>query len=117
MTPAYLNAHQAAAYLGVGLRTIHKLRKSPDFPKPRNFGDRSTRWKLADLEAWADAQPCVDGRAEPAGLTRARGSRRGQTKGTPTPSTAEPRQSVASTSGKDFEPPAGSEIEPAEAAL
>ena len=71
MEPLLVDVYRAAELLGVGVRTIHKLRHDPSFPRPISLGARATRWRMAELAAWADGRPRIDGRAEPAELTRA----------------------------------------------
>lgn len=119
MEPLLVDVYRAAELLGVGVRTIHKLRHDPSFPRPISLGARATRWRMAELAAWADGRPRIDGRAEPAELARARNAKRtlggtagGSGGGTRTPTSANPRRSRGSTSGPDFEPPSGPPSDP-----
>jgi predicted DNA-binding transcriptional regulator AlpA len=102
---------EAAALLGLGLRTFHKLRASADFPKARVLSTRAIRWKVADLIEWADRQATDAKRPEPIELATARAARRaasasggGLSGGIPAVATEEPRQSVASAPGSGLEP-------------
>jgi len=115
MEPLLVDVFGAAELLGVGVRTIHKLRHDPTFPRPIALSARATRFRTAELAAWADGRPRIDGRAEPAELTLARNARRsagrtagGTVEGTQKPTSASPRQARGSTYGPDFEPPSGS---------
>jgi predicted DNA-binding transcriptional regulator AlpA len=119
MEPLLVDVYRAAELLGVGVRTIHKLRHDPSFPRPISLGARATRWRMAELAAWADGQPRIDGRAEPAELTRARNARRsaggtagGTGGGTQAPTSESPRRARGSTSGPDFEPSGGPPLDP-----
>lgn len=124
--PEYLDARQAAAFLGVGLRTLHTLRKADDFPPARVFGERATRWKRAELEQWADdaARKSAAARQEPASLVCARQSRRGtpggsaggQAGGLATPAAGKPRRASWLKSAAGVEPLTGAKSNPAEAA-
>lgn len=119
MEPLLVDVYRAAELLGVGVRTIHKLRHDPSFPRPISLGARATRWRMAELAAWADGRPRIDGRAEPAELTRARNAKRtvggtagGSGGGPQMPTDANPRRPRGSTSGPDFEPPGRSPSDP-----
>ena len=48
----YLNTRQAAVYLGLSSRTLHRYRVSGDEPVFHCFGHRIL-YHRADLEAWA----------------------------------------------------------------
>jgi prophage regulatory protein len=52
----YLNVEEVAACLGVSTDTIWRMKREGRFPKAKKFGSRITRWHLADLEAWEEAQ-------------------------------------------------------------
>jgi predicted DNA-binding transcriptional regulator AlpA len=119
MEPLLVDVYRAAELLGVGVRTIHKLRHDPSFPRAISLGARATRFRTAELVAWADGQPRIEGRAEPAELARARDARRsaggtagGVGGGSKTPGGANPRWARGSASGPDFEPPSGSISDP-----
>ena len=119
MDPLLVDVYRAAELLGVSVRTIHKLRRDPTFPLAISLGARATRFHTAELAAWADGQPRIAGRAEPAELTRARNSRRlaggtvgGTGGGIQTPASADARRSRGSTSGPDFEPSGGPLLDP-----
>lgn len=55
MTPNvtyYLTVEQVAARLGVSRDSIWRWKRNGTFPKAVKLGGRTTRWKLADVEAW-----------------------------------------------------------------
>lgn len=49
-----LNVQDVKALTGFSVTTIYKLVKNNNFPQPKKYG-RSTRWKLADIEAYINA--------------------------------------------------------------
>ena len=56
--PAVLRAKVAAKYLGIGLSSLwRKAKIDPTFPKPIKLGERTTVWRLADLDTWLNKQP------------------------------------------------------------
>jgi len=81
----------------------------PTFPQPRCFGERATRWKASELEAWADTRTGGK-RSEPVALTTARAAKRGpkggRSGGTATPRAQDPLQSCSLKSQEDFVPSA-----------
>ncbi|WP_417723386.1 helix-turn-helix transcriptional regulator [Salipiger sp.] len=48
----YLNVQQVAERLGVSAASIWRWKRDGDFPRAVKLGGRTTRWKLADVEAW-----------------------------------------------------------------
>ena len=54
----YVRAGAAHEIFGVSKTTFWRLTKTEGFPKKRRFGGASA-YKIAELEAWADAQ-CED---------------------------------------------------------
>ncbi|MCY3631133.1 MAG: hypothetical protein OXH29_00480 [bacterium] len=53
----YVSQAQAAAILGMSARTFRRRRdERADFPRPRDFGGGIKRWRISDLEAWAESQ-------------------------------------------------------------
>lgn len=71
-----LNFREAAALLGVSVRTFHLLRAESWFPPPLALGPRLLRWRRAELlEALAEKAPRQAARAEPAQLANARGAK------------------------------------------
>ena len=71
--PVLLTDSQAAACLGVSVRTFHNLRSEPWLPKPVVLGPRLLRWPRTELEQAVltmprQAQPS----SEPAQLRRAK---------------------------------------------
>lgn len=54
----WLTADEAAVYLGYARRQyLERVAVQPGFPQPTYFGGKSARWRRADLDAWAEAQP------------------------------------------------------------
>ena len=45
---------QVAEFLGVCRRTIYRELARGKFPKPVRIGQRSVRWKVADIEAYVN---------------------------------------------------------------
>lgn len=55
--PSLMNADEVARELGVGVRTLQRLRQLGQMPKPITIGSQ-IRWKRADLERFMrEAQP------------------------------------------------------------
>ena len=69
-----LDAKNAAAFLGVSLRTLYALRASGDLPPPVQLGERIVRYRRADLVAFTERLQAPTVIPEPAQL--ARGKRR-----------------------------------------
>jgi predicted DNA-binding transcriptional regulator AlpA len=70
-----LNFREAAALLGISVRSFHLLRAEAWFPAPLELGPRLLRWRRAELiEALAEKAPRQVVRAEPHQLAGARGS-------------------------------------------
>lgn len=62
MSPDYLSDKQAATRFGVTRATIRKwARTNPEFPRPVKLSDKCTRWRVADLDAFALSR--MEGRA------------------------------------------------------
>lgn len=69
-----LNFKQAAALLGVSVRTFHALRAEAWFPAALELGPRLLRWRRSELlEALTDKAPRQVARPEPQQLANARG--------------------------------------------
>ncbi|MGP9509522.1 MULTISPECIES: helix-turn-helix transcriptional regulator [unclassified Halomonas] len=52
---AYLTAKQVAERLGVSINTVWRwVREQDDFPKPKKLGEKTTRWRLEDVDNWAN---------------------------------------------------------------
>ena len=49
--PALMDANEVARELGVGLRTLQRLRQLGQVPSPITIGGQ-IRWRRADVEAW-----------------------------------------------------------------
>jgi predicted DNA-binding transcriptional regulator AlpA len=121
--PILVDVNGVAALLGVGLRTVHKLRHEPEFPQPVALGARATRWKVAEVVAWVESRPRVADRPEPAELTRARAAKRatggsegGAGGGLESPPAGNPRRPRRLKSGADFVPPKGQKSNPGKGA-
>lgn len=49
----FLRVREVADLLGIGVSTIWRwLKRNPDFPRPVHLSNGSTRWRVADLEAY-----------------------------------------------------------------
>jgi predicted DNA-binding transcriptional regulator AlpA len=70
--PVLLSDVQAAACLGVSVRTFHTLRHEPWMPLPIQLGPRLLRWPRTELEQAVASMPRKQKTAEPAQLLRAR---------------------------------------------
>lgn len=57
----YLTVTETAKYLGMGKQTIYNWSASEDCPLPKYTFGRGVRFKLSDIEAYAEAhrQPTV----------------------------------------------------------
>lgn len=71
-TTILVSVTDAADLLGVSERTIHELRRRPDFPKPVELGRRCVRWHLEELRAWATELPRQQILEEPSQLAQKR---------------------------------------------
>lgn len=57
-TRAAIRAKEAASYLGIGVSSLwRKAKIDPTFPKPIKLGERTTVWRLSDLDTWLNEQP------------------------------------------------------------
>ncbi len=56
-TKLFLRAADVAARLGVSVRTVHRLRRSKDFPKARRISGRTVGWLEAEISEWARNRP------------------------------------------------------------
>lgn len=52
----YLNVQQIADRLGVSVASIWRWKRTGSFPRAVKLGDRTTRWRLADIEAWESSR-------------------------------------------------------------
>ncbi len=43
--------------LSIGRNTLHKLRKTGDFPACIVLGERAVEWKLSDIKCWIESRP------------------------------------------------------------
>lgn len=64
----FLTSREAAAFLGLSLRTLKHLRSRGTGPPYYQFGDRLLRYRVRDLHVWA---------LEPVQVTGARDRKRG----------------------------------------
>lgn len=48
----FLNVNQVAERLGVSTDSIWRWKRQGEFPMAVKLGGRTTRWRLADVEAW-----------------------------------------------------------------
>ena len=71
----WLTAQQAASFLSVSLRTFRDLAKEPDFPPAKVLGPRSSRWDLAQLQAWMERKSDFRPGAEPPELAQRRAAK------------------------------------------
>jgi len=49
---ALLNSKETAEFLGIGVSTLYRYKKSSDFPKPIIYTNQTIRFKRDDLEAF-----------------------------------------------------------------
>jgi prophage regulatory protein len=57
MKPEYVSDKEAAIRFAVTRNTIRKwVRVNPEFPRPIKLSEGCTRWRVADLDAWASKQ-------------------------------------------------------------
>ena len=68
-TPQYLTDKDTAARYTVSRGTIWRWIREGNFPQPVRFGAASTRWRLADLEAW-EAERAADASLAPLSIHR-----------------------------------------------
>lgn len=54
-TPLAVNLADAAALFGVSPRTWARMHAAGHCPEPLRLGERSIRWAVDDLQAWAAA--------------------------------------------------------------
>ena len=55
--PAYLDMPSACTFVALSESTLQKMIEEGTFPKPRAVSGRCVRWKVSDLEAWAESRP------------------------------------------------------------
>jgi predicted DNA-binding transcriptional regulator AlpA len=53
--PILVDAHHAAALLGIGLRTLRAMDASGRLPAPVRLSRGCVRWRLSELREWIDA--------------------------------------------------------------
>ena len=49
---ALLNSRETVEFLGIGVSTLYRYKKSSDFPKPIIYTNQTIRFKRDDLEAF-----------------------------------------------------------------
>ncbi len=54
----YLSVDQVAQRFGVSKDSIWRWKRKGDFPAPVKLGGTTTRWRLADIEAWESRLTC-----------------------------------------------------------
>ena len=57
ITPAALDAEQAALYVALSKTTVESLVRSGEFPKPRQLSPRRVGFLVAELDAWLASRP------------------------------------------------------------
>lgn len=57
MKPLLVRARDLEGVVGLHIRQVYRLIKRGEFPPPRQVGEKVSAWRMADLEAWADARP------------------------------------------------------------
>lgn len=78
-SPLLVTAPQAAALLGISERRFHTLRQRPDFAAAVGeirLGARSVRFRVADIDRWAQSVAGSARPPEPAHLAAGRERRR-----------------------------------------
>lgn len=55
----FLTVEQVAQRYSVSKDTIWRWRREGDFPRPVKLGDKTTRWRLRDLEEWEGQRICA----------------------------------------------------------
>jgi prophage regulatory protein len=58
--PVYLDKTATATFVSLSERTIEKLMRESDFPKPRLLSGRRVAWLVRELEVWAESRPVAD---------------------------------------------------------
>lgn len=88
MHDRYLKTDEAAELLGLSRRTLDRYRLTGDGPAFHKFGN-SVRYRLGDIETWADARRKTstsdDGGRDRGARRRPRGARRGSPRARPGP--------------------------------
>lgn len=59
-----LSQAEVARVLGVGISSIQRMRKDPNFPKRRRFGAGPKGWIYGEIESWVIAAPVDEGEDE-----------------------------------------------------
>lgn len=54
-TPLLVSARQAAALLGVSLRTLRAMDSAGKIPAPVRLSPGCVRWRVVELRAWTEA--------------------------------------------------------------
>lgn len=76
-----IDARECATLIGCSVRKFHQLRGHAGFPAPVSLGQRSVRWRAADIVAFVDALPIKVDRVEPRQLAASRIFRSGKPQG------------------------------------
>lgn len=56
----FLNASEAAGYIGIGRRSFYYLKNSGGFPRPKKIFGKMDYYLQEDLEVWAKSLPYED---------------------------------------------------------
>ena len=73
-----LDARQAAVFLGVSLRTLYALRAAGKLPMPVLLGERTVRYRRADLIAYVEGLQASATLPEPAQLVKGKRAARAE---------------------------------------
>ena len=57
--PDLLRCSEVVERFGVSKTQLYRLIRSGHFPSPIRIGERSVRWRRADLDRWLATQPTV----------------------------------------------------------
>lgn len=87
-TRILVSAVEGADVLGVSERLYHEFRHRPDFPSAVRLSARCVRWRLDELETWAQSLPRHVAWPEPEQLREKRRGRETQEGGAPSGSPA-----------------------------
>lgn len=52
----FIDVKTVARMLGVSVATVHRLRKTTDFPKAREISERCVRWRRSQIEEWSESR-------------------------------------------------------------
>lgn len=52
----FIDVRTVARILDVSVATVHRLRKTADFPKARTISERCVRWRRSQIEEWSESR-------------------------------------------------------------